>query len=72
MKRSIRSIALGSAALVAAGTLIACGSSDSGTAAGGTVTLQMIESLSSPDRTTLLKSMLATFESQNPGIKVHW
>ncbi|MEJ7649036.1 MAG: sugar ABC transporter substrate-binding protein [Nakamurella sp.] len=70
MKRSIRSIALGSAALVAAGTLIACGSSDSGTAAGGAVTLQMIESLSSPDRTTLLKSMLATFESQNPGIKV--
>ncbi len=56
---------------VSSGLLAACGSSDSGQSADGTVTLQMVESLTNPDRTTLLKSMLADFEKANPKIKVN-
>ncbi|WGT47385.1 ABC transporter substrate-binding protein [Tessaracoccus lacteus] len=37
---------------------------------GGEVTLQMVESLTNPTRTELLKTMLADFEEANPGIKV--
>jgi len=45
---------------------------DGGTdgADGGEVTLQMVESLTNPTRTELLKTMLADFEEANPGIKV--
>ncbi|MFD0619577.1 ABC transporter substrate-binding protein [Paenibacillus sp. GCM10027629] len=55
--------------------LSGCGSSskdnnDSASKAGNTVTLKMIESLTSPERTEVLKKMLAEFEQQNPGIKV--
>ncbi len=39
-------------------------------AEGGEVTLQMVESLTNPTRTELLKTMLADFEEANPGIKV--
>lgn len=39
-------------------------------AEGGDVTLQMVESLTNPTRTELLKTMLADFEKANPGIKV--
>ncbi|OXS52882.1 ABC transporter substrate-binding protein [Cohnella sp. CIP 111063] len=42
----------------------------SGNAAEKQVKLRMIESLTSPDRTTYLKEMLARFELQNPNIKV--
>jgi len=46
-------------------------SSSSGAAkATEPVTLQMVDSLTSPARTTLLKGMLAEFETANPGIKV--
>lgn len=38
---------------------------------GGEVTLQMVESLTNPARTTLLKGILAKFEAANPGIKVN-
>lgn len=47
-------------------TMAGCGSDD----AAGTVKLRMIESLTSPDRTKLIKQLLADFERQNPGIKV--
>lgn len=70
MKSHIRPLTLGTAGVIAAATLVACSSSDTGTAADGGVTLQMVESLSSPDRTTLLKSMLEKFEQANPGITV--
>jgi multiple sugar transport system substrate-binding protein len=62
----------GLAALAASsGVLSACGSSGSGESSDGTVTLQMVESITSPDRTQLLKSMLADFEKANPKIKVN-
>jgi multiple sugar transport system substrate-binding protein len=52
-------------------TLTACGSSgDTGKATGGDVTLQMVESLTNPARTELLKRMLTEFEAENPGINV--
>lgn len=53
--------------------LTACGGSSGGgdgEAGGGTVTLQMVESLTNPARTELLKTMLTDFESENAGIKV--
>ena len=42
-----------------------CGGGD-----GNTVTLKMIESLTSPTRTEVIKQMLAKFMEQNPNIKV--
>jgi len=39
--------------------------------AGGEVTLQMVESLTNPARTELIKGLLTKFESANPGIKVN-
>lgn len=58
-------------AAVTALTLGGCGGSGSaGDSKDGTVTLQMVESLSSPERTTLLKGLLADFEKANPTIKV--
>jgi len=47
--------------------------SNSGASEGGKekqVKLRMIESLTSPDRTTYLKGMISRFESENPNIKV--
>ncbi len=43
---------------------------DGADSGGETVTLQMVESLTNPARTELLQSMLADFESENPGITV--
>ena len=37
---------------------------------GGTVTLQMVESLTNPVRTKVIKGLLADFEKANPKIKV--
>lgn len=37
---------------------------------GGTVTLQMVESLTNPVRTKVIKNILADFEKENPKIKV--
>ncbi len=42
----------------------------SGTADDGTVTLQMVESLTNPARTELLETLIGEFEEENPGIKV--
>ena len=42
----------------------------SGTADDGTVTLQMVESLTNPARTELLETLIGEFEEQNPGIEV--
>ncbi|WP_431900472.1 ABC transporter substrate-binding protein [Nonomuraea sp. bgisy101] len=58
------------AALAAATlTIAACGSGSSSDG-GGTVRLRMIESLTSPDRTKLIKGLLAEFEKANPGVEV--
>ncbi|NOU89064.1 extracellular solute-binding protein [Paenibacillus sp. LMG 31460] len=60
--------------MLAGGILAGCSSDEKKGNAGGdkkeTVTLKMIESLTSPERTTLLKNMLGEFEKQNPTIKV--
>lgn len=51
--------------------LTACGGDTGGEGTdGGDVTLQMVESLTNPARTELIKGMLADFEAENPGIKV--
>ncbi|WP_082053023.1 ABC transporter substrate-binding protein [Gordoniibacillus kamchatkensis] len=42
----------------------------SGEAAGKPVTLRMIESLTSPERTKLLQDMIARFQKENPNITV--
>ena len=39
--------------------------------AAGTVTIQLVESLTNPDRSTLLKSLIAQFEQANGAIKVN-
>ena len=49
----------------------ASGGSDAGSSAdGGEVTLQMVESLTNPARSQVLKKLLGEFEAANPGIKV--
>lgn len=51
--------------------LSACsGSASSGGSGGGSVTLQMVESLTNPARSEVLKKLLGEFEAANPGIKV--
>ncbi|MFD0695691.1 ABC transporter substrate-binding protein [Paenibacillus sp. GCM10027628] len=70
-----RMYAMGLAVVMLAGTVMAGCSTDTnkGNTAGdkkNTVTLKMIESLTSPERTTLLKNMIGEFEKQNPTIKV--
>ena len=47
-----------------------CGGTSGSEAGGGQVTLQMVESLTSPDRTQLIKGLIAEFEKENPTIKV--
>jgi multiple sugar transport system substrate-binding protein len=63
LRRRTATVALG---LVAALVLPGCAPSP----AAGTVTLQMVESLTNPDRTTLLKTLIAQFEKANSTIKV--
>lgn len=69
-----RNIALSATAAISALALVlsACGSSAGGAADSGDeqVTLQMVESLTNPARTTLIKGMLADFEKDHPNIKV--
>jgi len=70
-----RSFLLGAAGLATASVsgLTACGGSGSGSGSsggGGDVTLQMVESLTNPARSQVLKKLLADFEAANPGIKV--
>ncbi|RRD49678.1 sugar ABC transporter substrate-binding protein [Arachnia propionica] len=59
------------ATLAAALTLGACaGDGRSQNADGGPVTITMVESLTSPARTELLKSLIKEFEGQHKGVKV--
>ncbi len=54
-------------------SLTACSGSGGGGddgKAGGDVTITMVESLTNPARTELIKGMLSEFETDNPGIKV--
>lgn len=60
---------LAAAATAAALLLTACGPGPA-EKADGQVTLQMVESLTNPTRTTLLKKLIADFEAKNSGIKV--
>ncbi|MFV0429495.1 MAG: ABC transporter substrate-binding protein [Arachnia sp.] len=69
MSRKIKTVTLGMAVALA---LTACGG-DTGSGEGddgSQVTLQMVESLTNPARTELLRSMLDDFEAANPGISV--
>lgn len=75
MKGTKRWVAVSLIPVLAAGALSGCssgetkGSTDGGSSSG-TVTLKMIESLTSPARTDVIKKMIASFESANPNIKV--
>ena len=71
MKR--RQFVLGAASLAGAAVvgLPGCSSGSSGSSGGGgSVTLQMVESLTNPARSVVLKNLLGEFEAANPGIKV--
>lgn len=59
------------AALGLALTMTVTGCSAMGGSSDGTVTLQMVESLTNPARTEVLKELIADFEKQNPKIKVN-
>ncbi|MCM2532799.1 hypothetical protein NDK43_10885 [Neobacillus pocheonensis] len=58
--------------MVCLGIIAGCSSSTSEKTGGtdGKVTLRMVESLTSPTRTKLLREMLNKFEAANPTIKV--
>ena len=58
------------AAIGLAAVLPVTGCSSGGTSADGTVNLKMVESLTNPARTQILKTLIAGFEKQNPKIKV--
>lgn len=63
-----RTVLAGAAATGTALALAACGGG--GESSDGTVTLQMVESITSSARTELLRGMLDEFEAANSGIKV--
>ena len=69
-----RMAAVVSGGIVAALALTSCsgGSGDASSSgeAGGDVTLQMVESLTNPARTELIRGLLDEFEAANPGVKV--
>ncbi|MEU7745920.1 sugar ABC transporter substrate-binding protein [Nonomuraea sp. NPDC049158] len=56
-------------ASLAAATLVLAGCG-SGSSSSGEVRLRMIESLTSPERTKLIKTLIADFEKANPKVKV--
>lgn len=62
-----RAVLAGAAAAGTALSLAACGGSGS---SDGSVTLQMVESITSSARTELLRGLLDQFEEANPGITV--
>jgi multiple sugar transport system substrate-binding protein len=63
-----RKVTTAALALVVALALPACTPSP---ATDGSMTIQMVESLTNPDRTTLLKDLIAQFEKANSKIKVN-
>lgn len=67
---SARLLSAAAATALAATTLTACATTGGESAKGEAVTLQMVESLSNPDRTKVLKTLLAEFSKANPDIKV--
>ncbi|MBB6672087.1 sugar ABC transporter substrate-binding protein [Cohnella nanjingensis] len=70
MKGTKRWLALPVVAALAAGVVSGCSGSSDGGDGKGTVKLKMIESLTSPARTEVIKKMIASFEEANPNIKV--
>ncbi|MGW7633424.1 ABC transporter substrate-binding protein [Streptomyces griseoincarnatus] len=65
MRRRTAALALGTAA-----AMVLTGCSTMSPGESGTVTLNMVESLTNPARTDLLEELIADFEKQNPKIKV--
>lgn len=68
MRNKMKAIA--AATVAAALAVTGCGSGDGSSSSDGQVTLQMVESLTNPARTELIKGLLADFEAAHPGIKV--
>ena len=58
------------ASLATIGLLALTACSGGGSAPDGTVRLQMVESLTNPARTALIRELLDEFEGQNPGVTV--
>lgn len=58
------------ASLATMGLLALTACSGGGSAADGTVRLQMVESLTNPARTTLIRELLDEFEAENPEVTV--
>ncbi|MFD7307182.1 ABC transporter substrate-binding protein [Promicromonospora sp. NPDC059942] len=58
------------ASLAATGLLALTACSGGGSAGDGTVRLQMVESLTNPARTALIRELLDEFEAENPGVTV--
>jgi len=52
------------------GSMVGCGKSTKTDTKSKDVTLRMVESITSPERTVLLNDLIKKFESQNPGVKV--
>ncbi|KPI05242.1 extracellular solute-binding protein family 1 [Actinobacteria bacterium OK074] len=67
LSRRKAAVALG---LAAALTVSGCAVGGGAGASDGTVTLHMVESLTNPARTAVLKTLIGQFEKQNPKIKV--
>jgi multiple sugar transport system substrate-binding protein len=63
-----RTVVTASLATVSLLALTAC--AGGGSAADGTVRLQMVESLTNPARTDVIRELLDEFEAQNPGVTV--
>jgi multiple sugar transport system substrate-binding protein len=72
MVKHTRLTAIAGVGIVALLALTACsgGAANSGGSAGGKVTLQMVESLTNPDRTKLIRGLLDDFQKANPNITV--
>ncbi|WP_206313518.1 ABC transporter substrate-binding protein [Streptomyces coryli] len=66
VKSGTAAVALGTAAV-----MVMSGCSAMGGGSGGTVTLNMVESLTNPTRTDLLKDLIADFEEQHPKVQVN-
>ncbi|MFI7698566.1 ABC transporter substrate-binding protein [Nonomuraea sp. NPDC049480] len=57
-------------ATAVAATLVLAGCGSGGSSSSGEIRLRMIESLTSPERTKLIKTLIADFEKANPGVTV--
>ncbi|MDX3418070.1 extracellular solute-binding protein [Streptomyces sp. MD20-1-1] len=66
MRRRTAALALGTAA-----AMVLTGCSTMSPGESGTVTLNMVESLTNPARTDLLEELIADFEEKNPKVKVN-